>query len=275
MMMFRPALLALAAAFVIGAQEPSNLFTAAPPDVEKALRERVTGFYQSYVDGKFRASEQFVAEDTKDLHYNQEKAKIRGFEIIKINWDDSFQKASVVTTVQTVIQMRGQTIPASAPMATRWKLENGKWCYYVDLAQGRQTPMGMMKAGPGSADTVSGEQLLKNPALVLAQIKVSKEQFLLRSWEKSTDSIVVTNGMPGSVTLAFQTESIAGLTFKVEKSELGPGETSRIELSYDPPNGAPKPTLKATLEIQPVSRRFTFPVVFDIPEELKKQLPKL
>jgi hypothetical protein len=33
--------------------------------------------------------------------------------------------------------------------------------------------------------------------------------------------------------------------------------------------------LKATLEIQPVSRRFTFPVVFDIPEELKKQLPKL
>jgi uncharacterized protein YchJ len=274
MLMFRPALLAFAAAILAGAQEPSNLFNSAPPDVEKALRERVTGFYQAYVDGKFRAAEQYVAEDTKDLHYNQEKTKIRGFEIIKINWDDSFQKASVVTTVQTVIQMRGQNIPAAAPMATRWKLENGQWCYYVDLTQGRQTPMGMMKPGPGTREGMNVEEMLKNPNIVLNQVKLNKEQFLLRGFEKSADTIVVTNGMPGSVTLGFQTESIAGLTFKMEKSELGPGETSRIELVYDPKDPSAKPTLKATLEIQPFNRRVIIPVVFDIPDELKKQLPK-
>ena len=103
-MMLRTLAFALTAVLTLGAQEKPNLFNAAAPDVEKALRERVSGFYQAYVDGKFRSAEQYVAEDTKDLHYNQEKTKIKGFEIIKINWDDSFKKASVVTLIQTTIQ---------------------------------------------------------------------------------------------------------------------------------------------------------------------------
>jgi hypothetical protein len=269
--MFRPLVFA-AFALAVAAQEKPNLFNAAPPEQEKALRERVTGFYQAYVDGRFRAAEQFVAEDTKDLHYNQEKTKIRGFEIIKVNWDDGFKIASVVTTVQTVIQLRGQNIPAAAPMATRWKLEDGKWCYFVDPAMGRATPMGVMKAGPGSREGMKIDDMIKNPNIILNQITVSKEKFLLRSWEKSADNVVVTNGMPGSVTLTLQTESIPGLTHKMERTELGPGETSRIELIYDPKDESAKPTLKASLKIEPFNRTIIIPVVFDIPEELKKQI---
>ena len=46
------------------------------------------------VDAKFRGAEPFVCEDTKEQHYNQEKSKIRGFEIIKVNFDDSFKTLS-------------------------------------------------------------------------------------------------------------------------------------------------------------------------------------
>jgi len=173
-MMFRPIVFALAAVLAAGAQEKANIFTSATPEVEKALRERVTGFYQSYVDGKFRQAEQYVAEDTKDIHYNQEKFKLRGFEIVKIQWDDSFQKASVVTLVQTNIHMRGQQIPANAPMATRWKLENGQWCYYVDPTLGRETPVGVMKPGPGNREGMKIEDMLKDPNIILNQVKISK-----------------------------------------------------------------------------------------------------
>lgn len=273
-MMFRSLVFAAVSVLCAGAQEQPNLFNSAPPEQDKALRERVAGFYQAYVEGKFRSSEQFVAEDTKDLHYNQEKTKIGGFEIVKINWDDGFKKASVVTTIQTSIKMRGQDVPASAPMATRWKLEDGKWMYYVDPTMGRPTPMGMMKPGPGNRQGMNFDEMLKNPNVILNELKVSKEKFLLRGWEESSDSLVITNGMPGSVTLSLQTESISGLTHKIEKTELGPGETSRIEMNYLPKDKTAKPTLKASLLVEPFGRTIIIPIVFDIPDEVKKQLPK-
>jgi hypothetical protein len=273
-MMLRTLAFALTAALTLGAQEKPNLFNAAAPDVEKALRERVSGFYQAYVDGKFRSAEQYVAEDTKDLHYNQEKTKIKSFEIIKINWDDSFKKASVVTLIGTTIQMRGQVIPANAPMATQWKLENGQWCYYFDPSIGRPSPAGMMKPGPGNRGGMKVEDMLKDPNIILNQIKLNKEKFLVRSWEKSADSLVITNGMPGSVTLSFQTESVPGLTYRLEKTELSAGESAQLEVIYDPQDPSAKPTLKASLKIDPLGKTIIIPIVFDIPEEIKKQLPK-
>jgi len=273
-MMFRPFVFLFAAALSAGAQDKPSLFNAAPAGVEKTLRERVAGFYQPYVDAKFRAAEPFVCEDTKELHYNQEKSKIRGFEILKVNFDDSFKKASVVTTVQTAIHMRGQLIPANAPMATNWKIEDGKWCYYFDPALGRPSPAGIMKPGPGSRTGMSEAEMKRDPNIILNQIKVSKEKLLVKSWEKSADTLVVTNGMPGTVTLSFQTESIPGLTYRLEKQELAAGESSLIEVIYDPANTSAKPTLRAKLTVDPIGRIFTIPIEFDIPEEIRKQLPK-
>jgi hypothetical protein len=88
MTMFRTTLLLAMISAAAAAQGNKDVFTAAPPEVEKALRERISGFYQAYVDGKFRLAEQYVAEDTKDLHYNQEKKKYRSYEIVKITFDD-------------------------------------------------------------------------------------------------------------------------------------------------------------------------------------------
>jgi len=97
---------------------------------------------------------------------------------------------------------------------------------------------------------------------------------LVHSWEKSADTIVVTNGMQGGITLGFRTESIKGLTYKIDKTELGPGDSARIEIIYDPADESAKPTLKTTIEIQPLGRSVIVPIVFDIPEEIKKQIPK-
>jgi hypothetical protein len=69
---------------------------AAPPEVEQALRARVTQFYELQKEGKFRQTEQYVAEDTKDLYYAMAKTGCISFELGKISYSDDFTKATVI-----------------------------------------------------------------------------------------------------------------------------------------------------------------------------------
>jgi len=52
------------------AQNAAAVFAKAPPDVDDALRTRITAFYQAQVEGKPRRVEPMVAEDSKDFFYN-------------------------------------------------------------------------------------------------------------------------------------------------------------------------------------------------------------
>lgn len=49
------------------AQQSDDLFEKAPPNVDEALRARITEFYQYFVDGKFRDADGLVADDSKVL----------------------------------------------------------------------------------------------------------------------------------------------------------------------------------------------------------------
>ena len=139
---------------------------------------------------------------------------------------------------------------------------------------GAETPRAILLGTLHLTRGMSVEAMMKDPNIILNQIKLNKEKFLVRSWEKSADSLVITNGMPGSVTLSFQTESVPGLTYRLEKTELSAGESAQLEVIYDPQDPSAKPTLKASLKIDPLGKTIIIPIVFDIPEEIKKQLPK-
>ncbi len=274
-MMFRTILLLAMTSFAAAAQDNKSLFTAAPPEVEKALRERVSGFYQAYVDGKFRLAEQYVAEDTKDMHYNQEKNKYRNYEIIRITFDDKFKTAKVVTIVGTNVSMRGNRMDVAAPMATHWKLEEGKWMYYYHPSLGVDSPVGIMRPGPGEAQPGTGfGAIIKNPMAVLSQIKVSKRSILLKGHEESEDTLTVTNNAPGPISLAFHTETAPGLSWKLDKSEIAQGQSATLTVSYMPPDKRAKPGLRGTLSIEPFGQTVLISVEFDIPDDVKKQLPK-
>jgi hypothetical protein len=258
-----------------GAQDAKGIFNAAPPETEKALRERVAGFYQAFADQKYRQAEKYVCEDTQEMYYRQEKQKINSFELLRINWNDTFDKAQVTTVIGTTIQMRGQNLPANAPMATRWKLEEGQWCYYVDLTLGRESPFGPMKPGPANdASRPNVQQLINNPNIILNQVKVSKELVELKGYEPSKDQITISNGMPGEVSLEFRSESIAGLTWKLDKPNLKQNETATISFDYQPKDKSAKPTLNATIHIQPFGRVLPLKIVFGIPPEVQKLIPK-
>lgn len=276
--MHRLKTLGLMALMVSGlcAQEQPNLFQSAPPEVDQALRQRVGEFYKLLEEGRFRQTDAYLAEDAKDIYYEQEKKRIRGHEIIRVNWSDNFQKAVVVTVIQTEVVMRGVVTPMGAPLASRWKLEDGKWVLYFDTVAGKPTPFGPMKAGPNQTKGLSPEEMLKNPEVIFNQIKVEKDQILLKSYAKSEDSIRVINGMPGGIRVLFVPDQvISGFTYKVEQQDIGSGQETKILFQYDPGKDlSAKPTLTGRIRVEPFNRSYGVVIRFDVPEEIKKQLPQ-
>src|SRR5580692_11095665 len=113
---------------------PSTAFAqvpapAAPPEVEQALRARVTEFFQDFVDVKFRQAINLVAEDTQDAYFSSPKAEYKEFRIDGIDYSDNFSKATVRLTMKQVWKLKAegflQDTIVDAPMSTAWKVENG------------------------------------------------------------------------------------------------------------------------------------------------------
>src|SRR5690242_9576995 len=103
-------------------QNPADLFKKAPPDVDEALRGRISKFYQAQVDGHPRQSEQYVAEDSKDYFFEMRKPRILAFEIRQIDYTDNFTKATVITFAQLYVKFPGfDKKPLSMPVKTLWK----------------------------------------------------------------------------------------------------------------------------------------------------------
>lgn len=143
--MLRSCLLLLFAAASL-AQTPQE--PAKPPDdVDHALRARVDEFFQDHVTAQFRKAEALVAEDSKDYYYNRNKPHyLKYMGINNIHYSDHFTKAAVSVTVLSpvAIPMFGGG-PPTIPVPSTWKIEDGKWCWYVEQSPFLRTPFGIMK----------------------------------------------------------------------------------------------------------------------------------
>ena len=258
------------------AQETPNLFQSAAPEVNEALRKRVSDFYKLLEEGRFRQTDAYLAEDAKDVYYEQEKRRIRGHEIVRVNWADGFTKAVVVTVLQTDVVMRGSTIAVAAPISSRWRLEGNQWVMYFETTAGKPSPFGSLKAGPNQTNGLTSEELIKNPSVIFNQITVEKDVVRLKSYEKSSDSILVSNGMPGGITVLFVPNLVKpGFRYRVEKQELGAGEKTKIVFEYDPGiDLSAKTTITGQIRIEPFSKAYPIVVMFDVPDSVKRLLPK-
>ena len=145
--MHRFALFALFAAFAFA--QPNDPFKPKPPaDVDAALRARALEFFDLHVKGQFRKAEELVAEDTKDFFYSHNKPKYLACELSKIDYSDNFTKANAVMLCEQYIMMPGfADHPIKVPTPSAWKVENGKWYWYVDQDALRNTPWGRMTPG--------------------------------------------------------------------------------------------------------------------------------
>ena len=225
--MFRFPACALFVAAVF-AQSPADLFQKAPPDVDEALRGRIREFYQDHVDGRFRQAEQLVAEDTKDFFYSSKKQKYLSFEINRIDYSEDFTKAKAVIIIETFLPIIGMAQkPIKAPVGSTWKIENGKWCWYVDQSDLMQTPFGTMKAGNGKAGPAPALPRGSELATLFSAVKADRSAVTLDS---SPQQVTITNGMPGAITLLLTNAKIPGLEVSLDRASLKAGEKAIVTI---------------------------------------------
>src|SRR5215831_7785885 len=188
--MHRFALFALFSAFAFA--QPNDPFKPKPPaEVDAALRARVNEFFDLHVKGQFRKAEELVAEDTKDFFYTHNKPKYISCELSKVDYSENFTKANAVMLCEQYILMPGfADHPMKVPTPSTWKVENGKWYWYVDQDALRNTPWGRMSPGafPEKGAPAFPPSLASIPTsadFVFKQIQLDKNSVRLKAGESA------------------------------------------------------------------------------------------
>jgi hypothetical protein len=202
----------------------------AAAEAEAALRARAEQFFQLQVDKKFRQAESMVADDTKDYYYNNGKFNIKSFSIQKVDLLDNNTRAKV-TMKATVTLMTPNTQPMDfdAPATTLWKIEDGKWVWYFDIAAAVQTPFG--KLGPGAAAAIPSALNTTGKAPDLAtlrsSVKIDRNSVQLTP-DGPVETVAVSNELPGGVDLELRSDRVSGLSAQLGKKHLEAGEKTVI-----------------------------------------------
>jgi hypothetical protein len=219
----------------------------APPDVDRELRARVNAFYQNFVDGSPRKAEAFVAEDTKDWYYNAGKNHYESFKIVgDIKYSDNFTKAVVVVAGKMERLISGQVVVMDVPQETRWKIENGKWCWTYHPEDTCLTPMcGKTPPAATAEDRAAAAKRPKDTspeAIRSAGLAVLEQQPMgldkgtvtMNVDEASSAEVVFTNGADGDISIALDGPVVRGLKAKLDKTTVPGHGKAVLSLVYDP-----------------------------------------
>jgi hypothetical protein len=238
----------------------ADLFKQAPPDVDQSLRTRVNKFYQAYIDGKPRTAMRLVAEDTQDLWFDTDKPKYKSFELLKIAYSEDFRKADVTVVIEEGMTPRLGDSITRIPMTTTWRIDDGQWVYYVDIAvRGTKvTPFGLMKADPGEFGAQSGLSRLIDRSQILAAVKLDKNEVRLGT----SDEVVITNGMPGAVNLSLEMDKFEGLSGTLERSDLAANAKTKVRFEFSGSANARKEPLQARIIVRETQQVIPVKIMF-------------
>jgi len=256
------------------AQAPPPASPKAPPEVDAALRARITEFYQFEVDGKFNKALPLVAEDTKDLFVGSSKPTYQSFEIRSIHYSDDFTKAEVLLMVTRLLPIQGfMGHPLPTKMTSRWKLENGQWCYYVDPQKDLPTtpfrgmpvpgmaapPGGMPGASPGASRPLPPmPSKLPDPRMLQAD----KTSVQLKSAGPSSEQVTISNTSPWSATLVLTDPKVAGLAVTLDPLTVYPRQKAILSIRSTGGLSIPKTPLTITVKVQPTNQTIPIKVSF-------------
>ena len=233
--------------WAVYAQNPADLFNKPPADVDRALRARITEFYQYHVKQQFRQAEALVAKDTKEFFYSHNKPQYLSFEIVRIEYSQNFTRAKATMLVEQYVMMPGfADKPIKAPIPSTWKLEGGKWFWYVDPESLRETPFGKMTAGPGGPAGLP--TVLPSVESVMNRIKPDKQGVTLKAGE--TAEVKFTNSAPGQMDLTV-IDIPEGIEAKFDRPRLGANEVAvlTVQAGKNAKSGAISVRVAQTLEV--------------------------
>ena len=242
-----------------------------PPEVDQALRTRVSEFLQYHVEGKFTKAFEYVAEDTKEYYFNSQKVQFLSFRIDDVSYSDNFTKATVNALVEHAWTIQGQKLNVKTPQITTWVVENGKWVWHYDPEAIPDTPMGKSasqlspgaQAAPPPPVHLTQEEIDKRAREILKGSNVDKDQVTLAADKASSDQIVFHNGYPGSVKVYLDPGAkLDGFHAELEKSDLNMGDDAVVKVHYEPASPGEKLPVKLRLTVLPFNTVFEITVKF-------------
>jgi len=255
---------------------PLSLLAQAPPEVDQALRARVTEFMQLHVDGNFRKAYDMVAEDTKEDYFNSGKARLVSFKINDIKFTDNFTRATVSATISKTISVMGTNLLMPMPSNSTWKIENGKWVWYNDAQAAWVTPLGPAGAPQGAGAAGNGNDaavtlpkdfddkaVAAAARSILQQVSLDKKEITLGAGQASEEKVVFHNGMTGSVQVELTVPEIPGFTAKIENRIVRATADVPVVFRYEPGDHAVRrDPVDVQLTVQPLNQVFVIRVNF-------------
>jgi hypothetical protein len=158
-MMFRSLLPVLFAALLHAQTAPPAPAGQPPADVDRALRARITAFYNLIVKHDYRRAEELVAPDTREVYYEREKPRYLSFEITSIAWSENYTHAEVVVTARVPTVMPMNPVPLEQQITGIWRLLDGAW-YWAPPKVGVTDLVKSMFGAP-KGDVPEGGQIIR------------------------------------------------------------------------------------------------------------------
>jgi len=226
--MLRITMLALFS-FCAFAQNAEELFNRPPAAVDKELRARITEFYEAHMKGEFRKAELLVAEDTKEYFYINNKPRYTSFEIRKIDYFDNFTRAKAMVLCGEYLLIPGFTDkPLDVPIPSTWKLENGKWMWYVSEDARRASPMGRLTGGPATPGAAPPPAVIPDsPDFLYDLVKVDKREVELKAGQSV--QVTISNGAPGVMNVSLH-GTVSGVEASLDNQTLQGGGKALLTL---------------------------------------------
>jgi hypothetical protein len=276
---------------VSGQSSSSAIFNRATPDIEAALRARITGFFEAQQQGKWRQAEKFVAEESIDAYLERDKKRYSKFEIRAINWvGEGFKEATVNMIVPFDMTMLGVgEIEGGAPfpITHHWKLEENDWYWFVpkvDPCAPIESPMGKVfpvcKDGKPVGNVQEDAQRALNKMIESNQVKpeslqgrvtASNSQVHLGKKTPGEQTITINNAFDGPVTLELIGGDMVGLVVAFDgatkeaprRLSLDAKKAATLRFKFQPtPSGIPD-RLGIQVRVEPLSVSLPLDVLFD------------
>lgn len=237
-----------------------SFISAAKPsaEVDSAIRDRIRSFYQLQTQKKFRQAEEFVAADTRDLYYDSQKTEIRDFQIIKIEYSSDFQQATVTLKAKRMALIPGvPPFEVESIFTSDWKIDNGKWCWYVDQNKPIETPFGKIypqKVTPnGTSGASIAEQMAKlsgnvSAATLAEAVHPSADRIHFDPNHPTPQTVTLTNTMPGPVSIK-PLEIPSDFQVTIAKADLAAKQSTTVIIA--PAAGAHPHPDKLLLKVLP------------------------
>jgi hypothetical protein len=276
-----------AAALVSFAQTPP----ASPsPEVDKALRSRVTAFFEYEKEGNFRKAYDLVAEESRDYYFSVSKQKGLPFSIDDVQYADNFSLATVKATVTKQMGLSGQQVEVPSVVTTLWKLEKGEWVWYHDpskdvlltivgalptagLTAGATPPAGVSQA-PNSSPLpkdVSPRAAVAAASKLTEKATIDKPSIAFTLGKEGADVITFRNQNSGQVRVSVGVRgSTDSVTIDAVDRLLMANAELPVKVTYKPTGDVPRQTV-IEFVVQPFDSVYRVPVKFVQPNSAPRQ----